>query len=661
MPDQTLAQRIKTKYPGEYDDIPDAELETKVKAKYPGEYDDLPMTQAAAPKSEGLGVLDQLGEAFGAAKDLVVGSASTAGHAANAAFGHPEAFIEDLKGLINAHKQQAVQSGEAFKASANPNQPIIPRIGQALLGVEHGLAAVTPVTGPVAAGIAEDTSTGHYGRAAVNAAAVFAPEAVRRFKPSVSVPGPFKNPNVAEQEAVAFGQREGIPIDAGTATGSPIVRGTQQLLDKGTVGGGIIGRQAVKAQEAALTSTGERLSNRVNPSPVTNVEAGQAVTQAFTDAVSKLHQDANQAYGDLRSIENDPKNLKTITTGTKTENTGVLNAQGKPITRTVNVTEDIPLPVDLRSAKTALQPVLDRMKRQMPVTQQQASTGLRALENLVNGPDYASASTVDADLSAIKGIAREASSPDLRNRSQGLAAQSITQLEKQVQAAVARGGPKALQALQRGRAATAQKYTVADTLNALNDEPGRVYSQALGTKDSNLARLREINRVAPQVMPKLGRAYLEDLLNTATSEGGFDRAQGLWSKWQNLGPGTKQLIFKNPALVADLNNFFLLAKKIATNPNPSGTGYVTSLGAQGGMLIWQPHIAVPVELSTAVVSKLLHSQAGVKALTQGMRIGVGNKTAAALAAANILRLAQQPEAEPQTPDMPETIASTRVK
>src|SRR5678816_4247307 len=45
MPD-TLAQKIKAKYPGTYDDIPDAELESKIIAKYPGVYDDIPRTQA---------------------------------------------------------------------------------------------------------------------------------------------------------------------------------------------------------------------------------------------------------------------------------------------------------------------------------------------------------------------------------------------------------------------------------------------------------------------------------------------------------------------------------------------------------------------------------------------------------------------------------------
>jgi len=46
MPQATLAQTIKAKYPGVYDDIPDAELEQRVLQKYPGEYDDFPMTQA---------------------------------------------------------------------------------------------------------------------------------------------------------------------------------------------------------------------------------------------------------------------------------------------------------------------------------------------------------------------------------------------------------------------------------------------------------------------------------------------------------------------------------------------------------------------------------------------------------------------------------------
>jgi len=43
-PQQTLAQLVRSKYPGVYDSLSDADLEAKVKAKYPGVYDQLPTT-----------------------------------------------------------------------------------------------------------------------------------------------------------------------------------------------------------------------------------------------------------------------------------------------------------------------------------------------------------------------------------------------------------------------------------------------------------------------------------------------------------------------------------------------------------------------------------------------------------------------------------------
>jgi hypothetical protein len=43
---QTLAARIRAKYPGAYDDVADIELEQRVTAKFPGTYDDVPRTEA---------------------------------------------------------------------------------------------------------------------------------------------------------------------------------------------------------------------------------------------------------------------------------------------------------------------------------------------------------------------------------------------------------------------------------------------------------------------------------------------------------------------------------------------------------------------------------------------------------------------------------------
>lgn len=50
---QTLAQRVRAKYPDAYTDISDEELEAKVRAKYPGVYDDVPLTTQKASIPEG--------------------------------------------------------------------------------------------------------------------------------------------------------------------------------------------------------------------------------------------------------------------------------------------------------------------------------------------------------------------------------------------------------------------------------------------------------------------------------------------------------------------------------------------------------------------------------------------------------------------------------
>lgn len=47
MPDQTLAQLVRAKYPGAYDKLSDQQLEAAVSAKYPGAYDRVPRTPLA--------------------------------------------------------------------------------------------------------------------------------------------------------------------------------------------------------------------------------------------------------------------------------------------------------------------------------------------------------------------------------------------------------------------------------------------------------------------------------------------------------------------------------------------------------------------------------------------------------------------------------------
>ncbi len=67
-----LGQKVKTKYPGAYDDLPDDELGRKVKAKYPGAYDDFVDVAEAVPAQKPVrtGVGGIKGVGVGAAKGL---------------------------------------------------------------------------------------------------------------------------------------------------------------------------------------------------------------------------------------------------------------------------------------------------------------------------------------------------------------------------------------------------------------------------------------------------------------------------------------------------------------------------------------------------------------------------------------------------------------
>jgi hypothetical protein len=277
------------------------------------------------------------------------------------------------------------------------------------------------------------------------------------------------------------------------------------------------------------------------------------------------------------------------------------------------------LAVDLRDAKASLAPLLDRLNRKRELTGQLMGDEGRAavaLDALVNGPDHAPLSVVDAALGDIKAMARGAEMPELRTTGQGLAAQAVADLDLLVRLRAEQAGPQVLDALEQGRAATKAKWGAADVLDTVSDEPVRAFRQATARGDAGIDRLREVAKLAPGEMPKVGRAVLEELFGMATAEGGFDRGARLFADWQALGPETKKLLYPNPMLRADLDKFFLLAKKMAENPNPSGSALVGALVPQGYALMTPA--GVPLLIGSAALSGLLHSPRGVRLLTRGL-------------------------------------------
>ena len=287
-----------------------------------------------------------------------------------------------------------------------------------------------------------------------------------------------------------------------------------------------------------------------------------------------------------------------------------IGADGQPVMATVQ------MPVDVRGIKQQLGPVYESMKW-MPASDQASSAGFQAAKKILSGPDFIPAAAAEQGLGGLKTMARVGNT-NLRNTSQGMAAGVIPDLQEAVDAAVAKTGPDALSSLQAGRAAHAGKMEVADLADQLRKEPVQAFNQLTWQKDTGIDFLRKIGDQAPDVLPKVGRAYIQKLFGQATQEGGFSRAPTIAQQWENLGPQTKQLLYPNPGLRGSLDNFFLGAKMVADNPNPSGTAVVAELIPGGYMMIHNPVLGTVYLLGGYAAAKLLFSPAGVRLLTQGL-------------------------------------------
>lgn len=273
-------------------------------------------------------------------------------------------------------------------------------------------------------------------------------------------------------------------------------------------------------------------------------------------------------------------------------------------------TQTMLLPVDIRGPKAQLRPMYEQLKREAELVPLQGgkAQALVALDRLLNGPDHAPVSVVDRALSDLKSMARGADLPELRSDAQGVAAGAVKHLDAAVRQAVERAGPDAVQALERGRAATMGKFYVADVLDQLagqgRQEPVALYRKLTLPKDSGIRLLREVAGIAPAEMPHIARGYLEDLLAQATADGGFGKAGRLQAEWRKLGTQTKAILFPKAGQAEALDHFFLLAKRIAENPNPSGTAHANNVFN----VLSQP--------GYWAVAKLLYTPAGVRAVTK---------------------------------------------
>ena len=382
------------------------------------------------------------------------------------------------------------------------------------------------------------------------------------------------------------------------------MRGAQWLADRIIAGSRIAGKGA-RTREQALSRVGGELADEVFPTSQTPLSAGTAVADSLKTKIHELKLQANEDYGNFRAIERDPANTRAVQVGVNPET----NAP---------IIENVALPIDVRGIKVELAPILADMDKWWQPAKRDASAGYQALKSIVDGPDHLSAMQAEKGLGGLKSLAREATGPDMANVSQGLGKLATSKVQEAIDRAVREiGGEPAAEALRSGRSAHRQKMELAETLEDLRSEPVQLFNRAIWKGDAGIFQLREVARLVPNEMPKIGRAFIDDLLTKATSEGKFEHTSSLLSQWENLGPETKRLLY-TPETVAQLDKFFLVAKKLAENPNPSGSAFVGSIFGQLTLMVADPVSGLALQLAGAGLAKALRNPTVVRLLTKGM-------------------------------------------
>ena len=398
-------------------------------------------------------------------------------------------------------------------------------------------------------------------------------------------------PRVPAPDVAAFAQANRIPITAGEATGSRVLQGAEQWLqntspsaeavfkanqaqkaDAIQATGQRIGAQvhsnaltaetggaAVKADVAAAsdavmsayTRLAEKLTQAVHPAPQTPFMAGEFASGSLNGKMAQWSRDQQTHYQALEKlIEDNPALIEDVVVEYVSPQTSPGFAPLK-----LPVTAKVQLPVQIGPVKDGLRSVYQDFiaDPEWTLPRRQASPGFNALEQLMNGPEAVPLVRADKMLSAIKRIAREKG---------GVAKLAVGQLEQQVQRALAKAGPEAVEHLRKGREATKAKYAVEEVLAKLKDEPVKTFSQLTEKFDGTYKVLESVVKEVPEVTPVLGRALVESILDIALAEGKFDFTKAAMMKqaWQQGGDKMKKLLFTPPE-IQQLDKFFDRAAK----------------------------------------------------------------------------------------------------
>ena len=204
----------------------------------------------------------------------------------------------------------------------------------------------------------------------------------------------------------------------------------------------------------------------------------------------------------------------------------------------------------------------------------------------------------------------------------------------------------------------------------MHTDPVSLFDTLTEPHGRRIGLVRDVAEKAPQQMPGLARSFFQGLFDRMTREGDPTKIQSTLDKWLDWDRSSKAAVINNPALVKDLDNLMFSFKRMAANPNPSGSGWLKSLadaksnvfrgiGLVGGGLIGAGHgvagagmgVGAGYLLSEAAntaanfaLARLLFNPKFTRLMTQGLQLAqAGNTARANLIRAQLVAMANEAE------------------
>ena len=573
-------------------------------------------SRTTAPAASG--PLDNAGKFFGAAWEKVNPVESV-----KSLYGMATDPVGTAKGIWQGHANLAGEAAEAYGR------------GEYGMAAQKALGAAIPLLGPdlerSVSQIEQGNTAEGLGGLAGTLAGMLLPNAAGRIaRRRIGIPG-MDALSPAQRAGVNFLQNRGVRMTGATLGGGDLPWAAETLSSVSPLGAYLQPRMA-RMTEADLSRVAKELGHETLPQNYTPMTAGQSVMDALSNKSNRQSTLSQKHYRELSDAAKDPAYTRSVQQGLDQDGSAVM--------------ADVAIPVDTEPFRAAARDLYEHMKLSSSV-QRHSSNAWSTLNELMQQPRYIPGQLAEEMLGLLKGDARNTKGLDA-----GRLKYLIAKFQPAVDDALQQADPQLAHAVRSGRfwrAKQAETERISQQVTGVarqpdktamvrEPEPVNVFERLTQAGDKRTKLLTRLETATPGEMEKLGRAYVEDVLqpwrNTGESFPTQGVAQQLWNGWHDLGSEARKMLFPNPMVRQNWGEFFDGMRQIARNPNPSGTAKTgASLAQLGGA--WRaaetghPVIAVLTGLGPSAIAAMMYTPRGAALMRKGFNLPPGTGPALA--------------------------------